>query len=613
MKIANKDIRFYSAIKLLLRVCIALSISFALTHFNFYPLDAFFYDLRMKLKPASPTSNLIVTINVDEYTLDQIKREPNIKDHIKFLTQLEKTKPKEVIYTIDPTKLDGTNVDRLTLANIGERLNIIYASQIVPQKGLETDLQLTYPFNKWNAMPAPRMRESVIFAKDFVTRRLIASGYGRPTMYPVLAAKYRKDNKPIRGLYEYLDTEQTLIDMRPAGTYPEYSFYNVSNPQETNLQLPDSKIIIVGLNERSDSAYYIRTSYSNNLFAMTTTEMQANILDTIISNTGFIQSPRWVNFLITSFLALMILFVILRVKPAKGLLAILGMTIGLGIFSYIAFSFFHYSINMIQPLIVIFICYYFFIPYRLILESREKWEFQKKHKLLVQVEEMKNNFMKMMSHDLKTPLARIQGMADIALNDGGGLSTPQRSAISTIKDSSWELSELITSILDLGRVENQGVKLRLISKDVNEVIKKAVKDCEYSAQKKNITLITELDPIFSIKIDEHLIKQAITNLIENAIKYSPADTKVLITSEEIDNEVVVQVSDQGIGIQGSEVEHVFDKFYRSKEVTNKDVKGSGLGLYLTKYFINLHKGDISVESEIKKGSTFSMHLPLDLN
>jgi len=613
VKIVNKDFRFYSAFKFILRVCIALSISFALTHFKFYPLEAFFYDLRIKLKPSSPTSGLIVTVNVDELTLDQIKRAPNIVDHIKFLKEIEKTNPKKIIYTINPTKLDGTNIDKQTLASLGERLNIIYASQMVPQKGLETELQLSYPFNKWNAMPAPRTREQGIFANDLTTRRLIVSGYGRPTMYPVLAAEFRKDKMPVRGIYEYLETEQTLIDMKPTGTYPEYSFYNVSNPAEENLKFPENKIVIVGLNERSDSAHYIRTSYSKNLFAMTTTEMQANMLDTVILNTGLIEAPRWVNFLITSLLALMILFVILRVKPVKGLLAILGISTGLGIFSYITFSFFHFSINMIQPLIVIFVCYYFFIPYRLILESREKWEFQKKNKLLVQVEEMKNNFMKMMSHDLKTPLARIQGMADIALNDGGGLSTPQRSAISTIKDSSWELSELITSILDLGRVENQGVKLRLISKDVNEVIKKAVKDCEYSAQKKNITLITELDPLFSIKIDEHLIKQAITNLIENAIKYSPENTKVLITSEEIDNEVVVQVSDQGIGIEGSEVEHVFDKFYRSKEVTNKDVKGSGLGLYLTKYFINLHKGDVSVESEIKKGSTFSMNLPLDLN
>ncbi len=611
MKIFDKDNQFYRTIKFLLKVCIALSISLILTHFNFYPLDAFFYDLRMKLKPTSPTSNLIVTVNVDEFTLDQIKREPNIKDHIKFMTELAKSNPKKIIYTIDPTKLNGTNADKQTMATLGEKLNIIFASKVVPQKGLENELQLSYPFNNWNAMPAPRTRESIIFAKDFVTRRLIVSGFGRPTMYTVLAAEFRKDKKQVRGLYEYLETEQTLIDMRPTGTYPEYSFYNVSNSEASIL--PEDKIIIVGLNEKSDSAHYIRTSYSNNLFAMTTTEMQANMLDTLILNTGFVQSSRFVNFIITSFLALMILFVILSVKPAKGLLAILGLSIGLAIASYVAFAFFNYSINMIQPLIVIFACYYLFIPYRLILESKQKWEFQKKNKLLVQVEEMKNNFMKMMSHDLKTPLARIQGMADIALNDGGGLSTPQRNAISTIKDSSLELSELITSILDLGRVENQGVKLRLTSKDINEVIKKAVKDCEYSAQKKNITLITELEPLFSIKIDEHLIKQAITNLIENAIKYSPENTKVLITSEEIDNEVVVQVSDQGIGIEDSEVDHVFDKFYRSKEVTNKDVKGSGLGLYLTKYFINLHKGDVAVESEIKKGSTFSMNLPLDLN
>ncbi len=611
MKLLNKNVKLYDAFKFLLRVSIAISTSFILTSYNFYSLDAFFYDLKIKLKPTSETSHLIVTVNVNEVTLDTLKRKPNVKDHINFLQKLAQKKPKKIIYTIDPTKLDGSNIDKQALAKLGEKLNLIYASPKVPKKGLEDELKLSYPYGNWNSMPAPRTRESIIFAKDYVTRRMIVTAYGRPTLHTVVAAEFRKDQKPVKGLYKYFNTYQTLIDFKPTGTYPEFTFHDLTNNR--GLELPSDKIVIVGLNEKSDTAHYIRTPYSRTIFAMTTTEMQANMLDTLILNSGITEAPRWVNFIITSILSLMILFVILRVKPAKGLLSILAIAMGLAIFSYLAFTLFHFSINMVQPLITIFVCYYFFIPYRLIVESREKWEFQKKNKLLVQVEEMKNNFMKMMSHDLKTPLARIQGMADITLTDGGGLSTAQRSAVQTIKNSSQELSELITSILDLGRVENQGVKLHLNSKDINDVIKKSIKACEYSAQKKNITLIAELEPLFSIKIDEHLIKQAITNLIENAIKYSPEGSKVLITSEEVDNEVLVQVSDQGIGISENEVEHVFDKFYRSKEVTNKDVKGSGLGLYLTKYFINLHQGDVSVESEMKKGSTFSMNLPLDLN
>jgi len=225
VKILENNITFSQTIKFLLKVCIALSISFVLTRFDFYPLDAFFYDLRIKLKPTSPTSDLIVTVNVDEFTLDQIKREPDIKDHIKFLTQVGKSNPKKIIYTIDPTKLDGNNADKQALAHLGENLNIIYASKVVPQKGLEDELQLSYPFDNWNSMPAPRTRETVIYAKDFVTRRMIVSGFGRPTMYTVLAAEYGNNKKPVQGLYEDLGAEQTLIDMRPAGTYPEFSLY----------------------------------------------------------------------------------------------------------------------------------------------------------------------------------------------------------------------------------------------------------------------------------------------------------------------------------------------------------------------------------------------------
>ncbi len=611
MESFNQKFKIYRNLKVFLRICIAISISFILTRFDFAYLEAFFYDLRFKVKVVSPTSGLIETVSVDELSLDQLKREPEVKDHIAFLKKLRTYKPRNVIYTIDPSTLKGSNRDKETLADLGEKMNIIYASKIVPQKGLEENLQLAYPYNRWNAMPGPRTRERNIFANDNVTRRMIVYGFDRPTLHTVVAQQVRNDKKPIRGLYDFLGTTQVLIDFKPTGTYPEHSFANVLFSETQNFK--ENQIVVVGLNELSDSIHYIRTPFSKSLLAMPTNEMHANMLDTLILNRGYVEAPKSINFLITSILSLMILFVILKVRPVKGLIAIFCLSMGIGVIAFIAFQFFQYSINMVQPLLAIFACYYFFIPYRLIVESRQKWSYQRENKILHQVEELKNNFLKMMSHDLKTPLARIQGMADITLNDGGGLSTEQRKAVNIIKDSSQELSELITSILDLGRVENQGVKLHLKSRDINDIILKTVKGCEFSAQKKNIQLITELEPLFSVKIDEHLIKQAITNLVENAIKYSPEDSKVLITSDEVNNQIVVQVADQGIGISESEKEYVFEKFYRSKSVSNKDIKGSGLGLYLTKYFIGLHKGEIQVESEESHGSTFTMKLPLDLN
>ncbi len=143
-------------------------------------------------------------------------------------------------------------------------------------------------------------------------------------------------------------------------------------------------------------------------------------------------------------------------------------------------------------------------------------------------------------------------------------------------------------------------------------MQQVVKKCSYLADEKNITLITEYEPLFSLNVDGELLTQVFTNLVENAIKYSPENSKVLITTDEEDGKVMVQVADQGIGISDQEKENVFIKFYRSKDVVNTDIKGSGLGLYLSKYFVNLHNGEIFVESEPQKGSTFTVELPMDL-
>jgi signal transduction histidine kinase len=135
---------------------------------------------------------------------------------------------------------------------------------------------------------------------------------------------------------------------------------------------------------------------------------------------------------------------------------------------------------------------------------------------------------------------------------------------------------------------------------------------KHLANRKNIDIITELEPLFSVKADEDLLKQVFTNLVENAIKYSPNDSKILVSTEEVEGKMVVQVADQGRGISEQDLDNVFEKFYRTKDVVASDVGGSGLGLFLAKYFVELHHGEIEVESEEGQGSTFTVSLPMDV-
>ena len=138
-----------------------------------------------------------------------------------------------------------------------------------------------------------------------------------------------------------------------------------------------------------------------------------------------------------------------------------------------------------------------------------------------------------------------------------------------------------------------------------------ISKCEYLAKERSIQILTEFEPMFSMKLDTDLLHQVFTNLVENAIKYSPKSTKILVSTEELDGRLIVQVADQGKGIPENEIENIFTKFYRSSQATSSKVKGSGLGLYLARYFVELHNGRISVESDTGKGSTFTVELPMN--
>lgn len=308
----------------------------------------------------------------------------------------------------------------------------------------------------------------------------------------------------------------------------------------------------------------------------------------------------------------MTIYIVLSARPGKGLLMLGFSMLVFIVSSLLIFSTVRWVIPVAHPLLAVFICYYFVIPYRLIIENRKSWEYYQKNRLLTQVEELKSNFMRMMSHDLKTPLARIQGMTEVITKDGPELSETQRKALDTISQSSEELAEFIASILSLSRIESKEMKLQLKSRDINQIVREVIRKHEYMAKRKEIEIVAELEPLFSIKVDQDLLKTVIANLLENAIKYSPERTKILITTEELNNDVVIQVADQGSGIPAEEMNHVFDRFYRARNTRNTTA-GNGLGLYLAKYFVELHNGRIEVESELEKGSTFSVRLPMDLN
>jgi signal transduction histidine kinase len=303
--------------------------------------------------------------------------------------------------------------------------------------------------------------------------------------------------------------------------------------------------------------------------------------------------------------------------PLYGVFATVTLVFLLIAFGQLLFQLKGVWIRESQPLVGIFIGYYVVVPYRLIREYKKRWDYQRKNELLTQVEELKTNFLNLVTHDLKTPVARIQGLAEVLLSKTANtLPSVDRQTLANIIMSTEELNHFISSILELSKVESNRLRPNLESKDINQLIERSVELFAPAARAKKIQLSTSLDPLFPIRFDVQLISKVINNLIDNAIKYSPIDSDIQIESKEAshgsENYIEISVKDHGIGMTEAERENLFTRFYRAKNDTTATIHGTGLGLYLTKYFVEAHQGFVTVESEPGKGSLFKICLPMDL-
>jgi signal transduction histidine kinase len=148
--------------------------------------------------------------------------------------------------------------------------------------------------------------------------------------------------------------------------------------------------------------------------------------------------------------------------------------------------------------------------------------------------------------------------------------------------------------------------------DVNQILGKVLAKHEFLAKAKHVEIQTDLEPLFSLQLDARLIEQVFSNLLENALKYSPEKSQVRLKSWESEDRIWVSIEDQGPGIPPEELSNIFQKFYRSKSAKTSPIKGSGLGLYLARYFVELHQGSLDLQSKPGQGSTFTVKLPLDL-
>jgi signal transduction histidine kinase len=590
----------------------ALSIALVLFRFPMHFLEGVLFDARTRLTPTPSVSSQITTIAIDSKTLAALQGEPNARDNTALIAQLKKENSLALVYMDDPTKWVGSLKEKIDFSKEASTApNFFFTTEQIAPVGQKSHLKLSTPFDNLSLSSAPITRDNISFAGDKITRRILISFEGQLLLQPILANLHNHVINPLdyRGSYEAEGSVFNYIRYHPVGTYKPISYIDVKEGHYPKNYFKN-KIVLIGVDTQFNTDDYILTPYSRSPLAMSRLEAQANIIDTLILNNGVVRAPPWLDLLLTVAVAWLTVLIVWSARPIFGIIALFGQATGFILISAILFALSAFWIDTIHPLIAIFVSYYLFIPYRLIVENKRSWEYFQRNKLLTQVEELKTNFLSMMSHDLKTPIARIQGMAELALREPQPLTKNQKEALNTILQSSEELGSFIGSILDLSRIESKEVKLKKSSRDINTLLEEVIKKYEFNAKVKNITIKSQLEPLFSVKVDVDLIRQVFSNLVENAIKYSPDGSVVMIASKEIESRIMVSVSDKGPGIAQDEVDNIFLKFYRSKAAKASPIKGSGLGLYLSKYFVELHDGQIFVDSKPSLGSTFTVQLPL---
>jgi signal transduction histidine kinase len=227
---------------------------------------------------------------------------------------------------------------------------------------------------------------------------------------------------------------------------------------------------------------------------------------------------------------------------------------------------------------------------------------------LKELDKMKSDFVATITHDLRSPLTAIQGALAL-LPELGGLTGEQQEFTERAMRNVEHMDTLIRNLLDIGRIE-AGLEMEMEPIRLDAVIEEVVANLLGGARSKGLILQAVVpDDVPPVRGNHTRLMQVMTNLLDNAIRYTPRGGKITVRVEDAGEHVTVSVSDTGVGIPAHAKAHIFDKFYRVESAETRELEGIGLGLATVKSIVEKHGGQISVESTEGEGSTFYFSLP----
>jgi len=401
---------------------------------------------------------------------------------------------------------------------------------------------------------------------------------------------------------KYASSSLPIINYKGRGLFTEISFSDVLSGNLPKNYF-ENKIVLIGAEKSNNSQ--IQTPIG----LLSRHEFWATVTENLYSNSFIKKYSSFSYAVLLLFLTGLAILIITHYPQTVVLVFFVWLSTLSAAFSAWIFDSFYIWIPIVSPISLFAFVWALFIGHQALKMERAHAQLQQQQSYLAELEQLKNNFVSLISHDLKTPIAKIQAVLDRVLLQGP-LTPELQSDLASLKDYSEELNRYIQSILKVLRVESRDFKILKETADINGIIENVALRLGPLARSKNIKLNLNLEPMFLTEIDVTLITEVFLNIIENAIKYTPFTGQVMVRSYETETEICVEITDTGEGIATEDQEIVWKKFARGKSQDYK-TKGTGLGLYLVKYFIELHGGQISMKSELNKGTTFIVKLPIE--
>jgi len=233
------------------------------------------------------------------------------------------------------------------------------------------------------------------------------------------------------------------------------------------------------------------------------------------------------------------------------------------------------------------------------------------------IDKMRNDFVANVSHEIRTPLSMVQGYSEALMDDIASTPEERRELVQVIHDESLRMGRLVKDFLDMARMEAGHLEMNLQPLDVNVLLSRVYRKFSALAKEQQISLTKSDDhpALILEEADGDRLEQVLTNLLDNALRHTPSGASIAITASKVENAkgewLEVQVADEGQGIPQEDLPYVFERFYKADKARKRESNGgTGLGLAIVKNLVVAHGGTIAVESELGKGTTFTILLPV---